>query len=246
MQASTQKLSDVDSDDEDEDDDRARSPRVDAAAQASAGVTFGAVSAQPLLDPAAGMAQQQPGAQSTTSTAKGAPMQPPSQQTPPQAGFLSSHLSRLSTGLGLGRGSVFMHGGFSFASGASAGVATLQRRIVTSHTGHVAFMLPFLLWMVLVCAIDGVGFMSLRNVGGDVATYGIINFVIVGCVWAALDAEADITPRVMRHGSPASHLMDQLPFCSTVCCVQVPALFLLCPRAGGRARRLARDRHVQA
>ncbi len=173
-QASTQKLSDDSDDDEDGDDSRP------AAAPSSAGVTFGSAQHRhTVAEPAAVSTKAHAIAQSSDGAvpaAGGKEHLLGAQGAAPS--FMHSTLSRASSLFGgrSGTASFFLGGGGSAAAGILA-----KRRIVPTVMGNVWFVSPFILWAIVVCAINGAGYTSLSRTGGDVATYGIITFLIVRC-----------------------------------------------------------------
>ncbi len=155
-QVNTQKLSD-DSDEEEEEEDTKQTQRESSVSQ---GVTFGT------------------GVSASAVPAKAAV---PAAGTPGAASVGQSFMSKMSFGFASRSNTNSMANGTSFLLGAGSN-ALASRRIVPNIWGNVWFVSPFLLWMVVICAIDAAAYMALSKVGGDVATYNIINFLIVRCV----------------------------------------------------------------
>ncbi len=158
MQANTQKLSD-DSDDEDEEED-AKQP-TQRESSVSQGVTFGG-------NPNASVSGAPPAAAMAAKAGPGA------------ASVGQSFMSKMSFAFSQRSNANSMANGTSFFLGAGS-AALARRRIVPSVWGNLWFVSPFLLWLVVICAIDAAAYMALSRVGGDVATYNIINFLVVRC-----------------------------------------------------------------
>ncbi len=170
MQASAQKLSADQDEEEDEDEDGGAATRTDSAA--NVGVTFGATFEKTVVQ----QQEQQDGAQAAGAGGQSLAM---------TQSFAQSTFSRVSSMFGAG---ALSRSGTSFFLGGSSAAAH-QRRITPSLVGHLVFVSPFLAWAVLVCAINGAGYSLLKDSGGDIATAGIVTFLIVRCA-AALSAAA--------------------------------------------------------
>ncbi len=165
-QARAQKLS-ADQDDEEEEEEHGPGNRADPVP--NVGVTFGSSSAKNVsmaeLAPPQQQQQQRPGLGGHDA---------PGGQSVVQSAF--SHVSSVFGS----RSALLSRGSMSFFLGSTTG-APQERRITPRLAGHLVFISPFLAWAVLVCAINGVGYGLLGRVGGDIATAGIITFLIVRC-----------------------------------------------------------------
>ncbi len=166
--------------------------------------------------------------------------------------FLSNTMSRLSSTFG-SRSGFLSRSNMSF-SAIGTSPASQQRRIVPSLAGHLWFCTPWLLWAIVVCAVNGAGYQSLQRVGGDVATSAIITFLIVRCVRLRRrplrlphTAHPSVhvkrvtklsSPLVLPGGARTSHISRAAP-CAAPFTPQVPARVLPGPAAvhAGRRRR---------